>query len=320
MGDPAKGGGYFWCLSFSPTDDQAVVYGIQDEGAKLNLNAATAAQLLLLPGITPEAADSIADWVDTDENPTNSDGGESAAYGNYGPDSYPCKNSTFDTVDELLLVKGITPGMLYGMDLNRDGVVDAVEQQVAAAAAPAANQNGYTDRRGLFDYVTCYTTRGIPGQVTPTPRPPAQRVLGLVNLNTAPKFVLMCLPGLSEGDADTIISAREQTNTQGPSTTLTWARTALGNGKFTTIAPYVTVQSYQYSADIVAVSGDGRAFKRVRVVVDARTQPARIVYHKDLTDLGWPLPADIRAGLRAGQGLPADATVSAAPSATAVAK
>ncbi len=63
---------------------------------------------------------------------------------------------------------------------------------------------------------------------------------------------------------------------------------------------YITGTSFQYSADIVAVSGDGRSFKRVRIVVDARTQPAKIVYRKDLTDLGWPLPPDVRTELRPG--------------------
>ena len=311
VGDPAKGGGYFWCLSPNPTDDQDYQFGIVDEGAKLNLNAATATQLALLPGITQQAADSIVDWVDPDETPTNGDGAESTYYGGLGNDAYASKNSSFNTVDELQLVAYCTPSILYGMDLNRDGVVDATEENVAATAAPAANVNGVTDRRGLVNYVTAYTTRAVPGQAaTPQVAPPGvvlQKTVGLVNLNTASAAVIMCLPGLSQTDAQTVISARTQSNTGAPPTSLTWAQTALGPGKWNTVQPYVTALSYQYSADIVAVSGDGRAFKRVRIVVDARTQPATIVYHKDVTDLGWPLPPDVRTSLRAGHGLPADA-------------
>ena len=77
--------------------------------------------------------------------------------------------------------------------------------------------------------------------------------------------------------------------------------------KMAAVADWVTDKSYQYSADIVAVSGDGRAFKRVFIVVDASkypTTPATIVYRKDLTELGWPLPPEYRASLRAGQGVP----------------
>jgi hypothetical protein len=39
----------------------------------------------------------------------------------------------------------------------------------------------------------------------------------------------------------------------------------------------------------------------VRIVVDARQSPSKIVYRKDLTYLGWPLPAQIRTALKAGQ-------------------
>jgi hypothetical protein len=75
------------------------------------------------------------------------------------------------------------------------------------------------------------------------------------------------------------------------------------------VAPYVTDRSYQYSADIVAVSGDGRSFKRVRIVIDgsglapnaATATPAQIIYRKDLTSLGWPLDPAIRAAMRQGQ-------------------
>ena len=312
VGDPAHGGGYFWCLNPDPDNDQAYRFGIQDENAKLSLNQAGADEMALLPAITQQAADSIVDWRDADENPTNGDGAESTAYGSLpGGESYPAKNSNFDTVDELLLVQGCTPALLYGMDLNRDGVVDAAELQQAGSLSLPASTTGAVDRRGIFNYVTCYTTRSIPGQVTPPGRPGDPFIQGLVNLNTAPAAVLACLPGMTLTDAQTLIAARVQNNTAGPSTDTTWASNALGRAKFGAISRYVTVRSYQYSADIVAVSGDGRAFKRVRIVVDVRTQPGKIVYHKDMTDLGWPLPPDVRTSLRAGQGLPADATGTA---------
>ena len=58
--------------------------------------------------------------------------------------------------------------------------------------------------------------------------------------------------------------------------------------------------AYSRRADIVAVSSDGRAFKRVRIVIDASqynplasssgstTPPSVIIYRKDLTAYGWP--------------------------------
>jgi type II secretory pathway component PulK len=304
------GNGYFWLLNPDPDNDQNYRYGIVDENAKINIGAATADQLILLPNVTQEAADSMVDWCDADENVTGSDGGESDYYLNaVKGEPYSCKDGPLDTVDELLLVKGVTPAMLYGMDLNRDGVVTDAEAQLAAGAAQTNNVNGSNDRRGFVNYVTAYTTRAIPNSPAPVAAPGqiVQKTIGLININTAPEAVLMCLPGISQSDADTLVSTRSQQAVDGSTTTTTWAQNALGNAKWQAIAPYVTARTYQYSADIVAVSGDGRSFRRVRLVIDARTQPAKILYRKDVTDLGWPLSPDIRTSLRAGKGLPDDA-------------
>ena len=318
VGDPAKGGGYFWCLSPIPTDDQDYGFGIVDESSKCNLNVATADGLVNLPGMTQEAADSIVDWVSTGESPSASDGAKSSYYEGLGTDAYDCKDGPFDTVDELLLVKGVTPALMYGTDLNRDGVVDAAEQALGNGAAPAATLNGFNDRRGFANYVTCYTTRNVPGQpavATGNRGGPVQRSVGLINVNTAPEAVLMTLPGLTQSDADALVAQRTQSAITGANTDITWVRTALAS-KYALVSPYITGRSYQYSADVVAVSGDGRSFRRVRIVVDARIQPAKIVYRKDLTDLGWPLPPDVRTSLRAGRGIPPDAAGSATDSMT----
>lgn len=118
----------------------------------------------------------------------------------------------------------------------------------------------------------------------------------------------MCL-GLSQADAQSLIQARTgNSNT----TSTSWVTSTLGPAKAGLITPFLTTSSYYYSADIVAVSGDGRAFKRVRIVVAnsaATPVPAKIVYRRDLTSLGWPLPTEIQTSLRAGKGLPPDQQV-----------
>ena len=50
-------------------------------------------------------------------------------------------------------------------------------------------------------------------------------------------------------------------------------------------------------------TGDGRAFKRYRAVIDARNSPPRVLYWRDLTDLGWPLDPAILTELRSGEGI-----------------
>ena len=86
-----------------------------------------------------------------------------------------------------------------------------------------------------------------------------------------------------------------------PNTDLTWLFQAVSPQNLAAIGPYITTESFQYSADIVAVTRDGNSFQRVRIVVDATNSPPVILYRKDLTSLGWPLPQSIRDALRKGE-------------------
>jgi hypothetical protein len=142
-----------------------------------------------------------------------------------------------------------------------------------------------TELSEVFDYIT-----RSPGAKT-----------GRVNLNTATIPVLTCL-GLSQSDASAL-TAQQATATN---TDHSWAFKALSPAGLASILNVITFHSYQYSADIVAVSGDGRAFKRVRIVVDGTKVPAKIVYRHDVTSLGWPLTDQLRQSMRAGQGITAD--------------
>jgi hypothetical protein len=105
----------------------------------------------------------------------------------------------------------------------------------------------------------------------------------------------------ADGDAQSIVSSRniddQDTSTvQGILTTEVWnsiSRDVEGNNT-----------GSQFSADIVAVSGNGRAFKRVKVVIDASQTTPTIIYRRDITDRGWPLDNEILTNLRAGQPVP----------------
>ncbi len=130
----------------------------------------------------------------------------------------------------------------------------------------------------------------------------------LVDVFFAPAEVFEALPGLEPGDGEAIVSARQSGVTAG---SLSWVADALGNEKAFSIGPFLAARSQRFSADIVAISGDGRAFARRRVVVDATEAtadvPPRVVYSRDLSSLGWPLDPQIMADLRAG--VPADDVV-----------
>jgi hypothetical protein len=130
---------------------------------------------------------------------------------------------------------------------------------------------------------------------------------GMVNINTAPKAVLMALPQFTETEADTIIAYRES-NLIGEDPAdipnISWLLDCeIDPTILAAAAPYITGSSTVYSADIVTVSRDGRAFKRVKIVVDTSTGTPQIIYRRDMTELGWPLDPQIRQNLRDGQEL-----------------
>jgi len=96
-------------------------YRITDESARINLNRASPdllRRLLDTVGVEREArdviVDSILDWIDPNEE-HRLNGAESDYYLAL-PVPYRSKNAEFDSVDELLQVRGMTREILYGRE------------------------------------------------------------------------------------------------------------------------------------------------------------------------------------------------------------
>ncbi len=132
-------------------------FGLQDESAKLNLNAIsqfglTEEQernlLMYLPGMFEELADSILDWIDTDDT-VRMYGAESESYVNVMP-----TNGPLTSLDELLYVVGVTPELLYGEDANRNGLLDPNEND-GELSLPLDNPDGLLNP-GWSAYLTIY--------------------------------------------------------------------------------------------------------------------------------------------------------------------
>lgn len=128
-------------------------YGVHDESGKINLttllkldsSGRIAHDLLLkLPGMDEEKVNALLDWIDPDEQPRES-GAEDEYYTTLNP-SYRCKNGPLDSLEELLYVKGFSPQLVYGLDLNRNGVIDPDE----------TDGSGLNDL-GLSAYLTVYS-------------------------------------------------------------------------------------------------------------------------------------------------------------------
>jgi DNA uptake protein ComE-like DNA-binding protein len=391
--------------------------------------------LMKLPNMTDDIAWSIVDWLDPDEEP-NPGGAESEYYLTRQP-PYQCKNAPLDSIEELLLVKGVTPTLLFGTDRNRNGKLDpgeddgsgyslgwaafltvySREPNVDSTGKPRINLNGndlqqlYTDLTnavgsdlaafivgyrlfgsgssgsggagggsgggssggtanivgttsgggGIAIVLTVASPKGTIGQLqqkiqealsASTPPKARQRVSSLfslvnatvsisidvpgsngksqqqtvqvpspladksnqvdqmaklldltttqsgtelparVNINTAPREVLMTLPGITDATADLIIAKRPgYQDGQTPDAnfaTIAWllqdetlpATTLQG------LERYITARTQVYRVQSIGYFADGGPMARVEAVIDGNQGKPRIMYYRDLTDLG----------------------------------
>ena len=133
-------------------------FGLYDEASKINLNVLPftdvyieggARQLLMaLPNMNEEIADAIVDFIDSDDEEREF-GVESNYYSSLTP-GYEAKNGPLDSLDQLLLIKDITPQMLFGMDTNRNGILD--EDEMAGTTALESDM-----QLGWANYLTLYS-------------------------------------------------------------------------------------------------------------------------------------------------------------------
>ncbi len=340
------GTGWFWILRPDYGDPDLPLFGIVDEAGKLDLNRASLDGLRMLPGMTDDLAASIVDWRDGDDTSTEG-GAESNVYLSRNP-PYRAKNGNFETIEELMLVSGMTRDYLHGGQ-QPGGRALAFEQHrliglfpyvtvwnsqrnVAADGTRRLNigdNNRRQDLRRLLRQRLGDTRGEEVGSLLGSPNNPPRdlfdlavrtqmtadelrlvedyltstgsgRLRGLVNVNTAPREVLLCLDGLDEAQADQLLAARPAAVAAYPGT-IAWVYDVLQEGAIG-LGSQITGRGRQYSADILAVSANGRAFKRIRMVVDASRTTPRIVYRRDLTDGGWPLDESVRDSIRAGRG------------------
>ncbi|OGG51573.1 MAG: hypothetical protein A3F84_06420 [Candidatus Handelsmanbacteria bacterium RIFCSPLOWO2_12_FULL_64_10] len=106
------GEGGFTVVHLVETDrgDEIPRYGLVDEERKIHLNEAPREALLRLPGVDEGVVAALMDWRDQDDVPEP--GGAEAGYYQSLPQPYACKNGPLETVEELRLVRGVTPEIL----------------------------------------------------------------------------------------------------------------------------------------------------------------------------------------------------------------
>jgi len=102
----------------SENDESEVRYGFQDEQSRINLNAMDHSKykilqhLLTVLGFSGETAQHVAsaavDWRDENDQTFNAPYGAEEAHYSFLYPPYHCKNAPFESLEELMLVRGMT--------------------------------------------------------------------------------------------------------------------------------------------------------------------------------------------------------------------
>lgn len=207
--------------------DAEIHITVEPEPARWNLNKLAHAgfgdnadliwsRILTVAGVPEEdqseLVDSFYDWVDEDSITVSVEGAESDYYENLAP-PYTCKNGPLDTVGELAYIRGFDRNggvILKGGIWNPD---DAEDRQITVS--------------GIEHLFSLYGT-------------------GKINVNAAPRDVLLTVPCLEDSDGlivDTILEEREGLNADSPDASAKVRQNARGGASLGTPA----IEDYHFT-------------------------------------------------------------------------
>jgi general secretion pathway protein K len=162
-----------------PFDQGSCEIRIMSEAGKININMASEFLLRKIIGqlgLEGEArdvvVDSILDWRDPNDF-YRANGAEKDYYLSL-KEPYYCKNGNLDSIEELLLIKGVTPDLYHGKEGTQEG------------------EEGAADRVGLKDIFSIYS----PGEQ--------------VDINSATPLVMNMVLGIPREVSQQMVKAREE--------------------------------------------------------------------------------------------------------------
>jgi len=147
------GRGSFRVIRHGSNASGARVYGLTDEESRLNMNVASAEQLYKVRGLAIPIAAAVVDWRDDDHKLT-SEGAERDYYDSLDP-PHRIRNGPLETLQEALMIRGVTPNLLLGEDTNYNRVLDPNEND-GAESPPGDDRDGVLDR-GWADTLTVHS-------------------------------------------------------------------------------------------------------------------------------------------------------------------
>lgn len=113
-------------------------YGLARESSRLDLRSVMDWEtqkpgsgrmaLMQLPGVTESIADALLDWMDADHVARQS-GAEDDFYATLNP-PYAPRNAIPESLEELLLVKGVSRSMLFGGDIDQNHRLEFSEREL----------------------------------------------------------------------------------------------------------------------------------------------------------------------------------------------
>jgi DNA uptake protein ComE-like DNA-binding protein len=182
----------------TPDQPGDIAYGITDEESRLNLNQSQPQEFAKIYGVTPDTVAAITDWKDDDNNISPA-GAEAEYYMSLKPPYLP-RNGPFQTVRELLMVRGVSRDLLFADDAKQNGLLPSPSPRGEESGTRLNNKSSATRDPGLAGILT------VDGWTQNVNAEGEDRV----NVQTADETALSGIKGLSKEIARAIVAYRGQ--------------------------------------------------------------------------------------------------------------
>jgi len=193
--DQALGRGTYRVIRRARQDEGGgILYGVSDEESRLNLNTATTDELNVLRGMTPDVLAAIDGWRGGTTLTTG------AAEGDYYAALKPparARGGPFQTVRELLMVRGVDAETFYGRDRHQNGLLDPAGETGGEFSVPGSVDPDDFGWAGLLTVNSSVNNVNAAGE-------------DRVNVQSADEQALGGLPGITASMAHAIVTYRGQ--------------------------------------------------------------------------------------------------------------